>query len=243
MSYAKKTRVRPPFWAALLLLPALLAACGNEPPSLAANEIVGKAAATVPAMTSMHFLLDTNKLDKYPQGLFLIHAEGDVVRPDKLRATAKALLAGSAVELQVAGIGNDQFMTNPMSNRWEAMSSSLNVLAAFDPNKGLGAILAGAKNPQNDGSESIDGATCYRLKTTLTPKDLRDLSSEVDEKAPPLGARLWIDSADFHLRQVEMSGPLLTGDPPNVVRTVKFSHFNDPVDIQKPTLGSPPSKP
>ena len=46
-------------------------------------------------VTSLHFLLDTNKLDKYPKGLFLLHADGDVARPDKLRATAKALLMGS----------------------------------------------------------------------------------------------------------------------------------------------------
>ncbi|HUS14471.1 MAG TPA: LppX_LprAFG lipoprotein, partial [Chloroflexia bacterium] len=206
-------------------------------------EIISKAVPAASALTSMHFTLATNKLAKYPKGLFLTSADGDVVRPDKLRATAKALIAGAAIEIQVAGVGNEQFMTDPASNRWGAMPPTLNVLAAFDPNKGLGAILANAKDPAADGTETIDGTTAYRLKATLTPKDLGDLSTEVDAAAAPVPSRLWIGSTDFRLRQVEIAGPLLKGDPADVVRTVKFSRFNEPVDIRKPTIGSAPTKP
>ncbi|HMA35840.1 MAG TPA: LppX_LprAFG lipoprotein [Chloroflexia bacterium] len=236
------TRARLACWGVLLLLLPVGVACG-DPPALQPAEIIGKAVTTVGSITSMHFVLDTNKLAKYPPGLFLIHADGDVVRPDKLHATAKALLAGSAIEIQVIGVGPDQFMTDPASNRWQAMPPTLNVLAAFDPNKGLGAILTGAKDPQNDGAETIDGVACYRLKTTLSPKDLGDLSSEVDTGAAPLPARLWIASDDFRLRQAELNGILLKGDPAGVVRTVQFSHFNESFDIQKPALGSAPTKP
>jgi hypothetical protein len=227
--------------AACLALAVSATACG-EPAAPAPADIIARAAPAMRAVTSLHFLLDTNKLDQYPKGLFLLRAEGDVVSPDKLRATAKALLMGSAIEVQVVGVGTEQFMTDPASNRWQAMPPTLNVLAAFDPNKGIGDILTNAKAPQGDGSETIDGVACYRLKTTLNPDALRALSTEVNATAP-LNARLWVGSSDYRLRQVELAGPLMSGEPQSIVRTIKFSHFNDPVEIQKPTVGSAPGAP
>lgn len=221
---------------ALVLLLAL-SACG-DPPVPPAADIVSKSVTAMRDITSLHFLIDTNKLDKYPAGLFITRAEGDVARPDKLRATAKALLVGSAIQVQVVGVGTEQFMTDPASGRWQAMPPSFNVLAAFDPNKGIADILANAKNPATDGTEAIGGVDCYRLTTTLSPDALRALSTEVNSTAP-LPAKLWIGTADFRLRQVTLAGPLMTGEPANIVRTVQFTKFNDPVDIQKPAAGAP----
>ena len=70
-----------------------------------------------------------------------------MAQPDKLHATAKALLVGIAIEVQVVGLGNQQYMTDPASGRWQAMPPSFNVLAAFDPNKGIADILANAQRP------------------------------------------------------------------------------------------------
>ncbi len=225
----------------LLLLAGSLSGCG-DPPALVPAEIVSKAATATTGITTMHFVVDTNRLQKYPPGLFLSHAEGDVARPDKLQAKAKALIAGAAVEIQAVSYGNEQFMTDPMSGKWGAMSPSMNVLAAFDPNKGISAILANAKNATADGNETVDGVACYRLKTTLAPDQLHDLSSEVDPKAAPVATRLWIASTDFQLRRVALDGPFLLGDPADVKRTIDFSAFNTPVTINKPALGAAPAQ-
>ena len=81
-----------------------------------------------------------------------------------------------------------------------------------------------------------------RASCAFSPDALKALSTEVNATAP-LPARLWIGTADSRLVQVELSGPLKNGEPANVVRTVKFSQFNAPVDIQQPTVGSAPSQP
>ena len=90
-------------------------------------------------------------------------------------------------------------MTDPASGRWQAMPPSLNVLAAFDPNKGIADILANAKDPQSDGTETIDGVACYRLKTALSPDALKALSTEVNATAPlqraPLGRQRRLPAA------------------------------------------------
>ncbi|HUS15642.1 MAG TPA: LppX_LprAFG lipoprotein, partial [Chloroflexia bacterium] len=104
MLFATK-KIRLLRWGVLGVLLGLLTACG-DPPVPPPAEIISKAVPAASALTSMHFTLGTNKLAKYPKGLFLTSADGDVVRPDKLRATAKALIAGAAIEIQVAGVGN-----------------------------------------------------------------------------------------------------------------------------------------
>jgi lipoprotein LprG len=223
-------------WGFLLLLAGLLAACGDAPVP-AATDTIAKAATAMRGVQSMHFALDTNKLDKYPSGLFLLSADGDVAKPDKLHAHAKALLAGFAVQVQVATVGSQQFMSDPASGLWQTMPASFNVLAAFDPNKGISDILANAQNPAADGTESIDGVNCYRLKATLTPDSLRALSTDVNATAP-LQSRLWIGADDSFLRQVELDGPLMTDEPSTIVRTIKFTKFNQQFDFPQPTPGT-----
>jgi hypothetical protein len=225
--------------AGTLLLAVLLTACG-DPPALSPAEVVSKAATATAGISSMHFVVDTNKLQTYPPGLFLTRAEGDVVRPDKLQARATVLIgAGTqhfAAEIQAVSLGNEQFMTDPASGKWGPMPTSMNVLAAFDPNKGIGAILSHATSATSDGTETVDGVSCYRLTTTLAPGDLRDLSSEVDAKAGPVPTRLWIASSDFLLRRVELKGALLLGDPADVVRTINFTKYNATVEISRPPV-------
>ena len=185
--------------ATLVVAAVVLAACGGDSVPPAADSL-SKAATAMRAVHSMHFDLATNKLDKYPPGLFLLSAGGDVAQPDKLHATAKALLAGSAIQVQVVTLGSDQFMTDPASGRWQAMPPSFDVLAAFDPSKGISDILANAKDPQTDGTETVAGTDCYRIKATVAPDSLRALSTEVTA-TQPLQARLWIGQQDSLLRR------------------------------------------
>jgi hypothetical protein len=228
-------------WGSLLLGLIILVACG-EPSVPPAADIISKSATAMRDVQSMSFSLDTNKLDKYPQSLFLLSANGEVARPDKLHAKAKALLVGTAIQIEAVSLGNQQYMTDPASGRWQVMPPSFNVLAAFDPNKGISDILANAKDLQNDGTETIDGTACYRLKATLSPDSLRALSTEVNA-SQPLNSRLWIGSADSLLRQVELSGPLMQDEPANIVRTIKFAQFNGQFAFPQPTVGAAPASP
>ncbi len=228
-------------WGSLLLGLLVLAACG-EPSAPPATEVIGKAATAMRGVQSLSFTLDTNKLDNYPKSLFLLNAQGEVSRPDKLHAKAKALLTGVAIQIEVVSLGDKQYMTDPASGRWQAMPPSFNVLAAFDPNKGIADILANAKDPTNDGTETIDGTACYRLKAVLAPESLRALSTEVNATVP-LNSRLWIGVEDSLLRQVELAGPLMQDEPASVVRTIKLADFNKQFTFPQPTVGTSSSSP
>ena len=220
--------------ALLLLLPAL-AACdsGGGPPTMAPDAVLSKAATAMAALKSFHFSLSTSKVSQAPTSLYVTTAEGDAVRPGKLQATATALLVNMPVQVSLIAIGNDQYMTDPLSKRWQRIPPSFNALALLDPGKAASDILQSIGSPVADGSETIAGVVCYRIKGTVPPESMRSLSPEITAK-DPLAAVLWIGSSDFLVRQVQATGALLKGEPATVVRTLTFSAFDQPVDIQPP---------
>jgi lipoprotein LprG len=219
----------------LLLGLLLLAACdtNSAPPALQPGDVLSKAAPKMAALKSFHFSLSTSKVDKAPSSLYITGADGDVARPGKLQATAKALTAFGAVEVHVAALGDQQYMTDPVSQRWQKIPPSFNALALLDPGKAIADILANVKNPADDGSETLDGVASYRIKATVAPEAVRALSPEITA-TDPLSTTLWVGSQDFLVRQVQITGALLKNEPATVVRTLKFSQFDTPVDIQLP---------
>jgi hypothetical protein len=221
----------------LALLAALLGlvACDTNsgPPALKPEEVLSRSADKMAALKSFQFNLSTSKLEKAPNNLYITTAEGKAERPGKLEATATALLLNSPVEVKVVALGEDQYMTDPLSNRWQKIPASFSMLALLDPGKAMSDILTGVKDPADAGSETLDGVASYRVKGTVAPEAVRSLSPEITA-TDPLNVTLWIGSSDFLARQAQITGALLQGEPSSVVRTLKFSHFDEPMNIQAP---------
>lgn len=219
----------------LLALAAVLAACDTNPAptAMAPDEVLRQAAPKMAALKSFHFTLATSKVDKAPSSLYITGADGDLARPGKLQATAKALLLGNAVEVQVVADGAAQYMTDPLSKRWQKIPASFNALALLDPGKAIADILASVQTPTDAGTELVDNVASYRIKATVPPASMQALSPEITATAP-LSATLWVGSSDFLIRQVQITGALLKDEPATVVRTLKFSNFDTPVTIQLP---------
>lgn len=219
----------------LLALAAGLTACdtGPAPAAMKPDEVLRQAAPKMAALKSFHFALSTSKVAKPPAQLYITGADGDLARPGKLQATAKALLLGNAVEVQVVADGDAQYMTDPLSKRWQKIPPSFNALALLDPGKAIADILANVQAPTDDGTETVDNVASYRIKATVPPASMQALSPEITA-TDPLSATLWVGSADFLVRQVQITGALLKDEPATVVRTLKFSNFDTPVTIQLP---------
>jgi hypothetical protein len=221
---------------ALLAGLLVLAACDSDAtptPALKPEEVLAQSAEKMAALKSFQFGLETSKLEKPPNNLYITAATGKVEQPGKLEATATALLLGSPVEVQVVALGDDQYMTDPLSKRWQKIPASFNALALLDPGKAIGDILTGVQSPTDAGSETLDGVASYRVQGTVAPDAVRSLSPEITA-ADPLQVTVWIGSSDFLARQAQITGALMTGEPSSVVRTLKFSHFDEPMNIQLP---------
>ena len=218
----------------LLIVVAGLAGCG-EPEKLPPDKIIERAVPAIQAANSFHFKLETGKLSKAPPGLFISRVDGDVVKPDKLMGDMGAMYSGLPINVKVVVDGKSQYMTDPVSGQWTAMSADFNVAEFFDPSKGIADILAGMKGIAADGTENVAGADSYRLKGTVPAAALKSLSAEVTATGD-LATTLWIGAGDFLLRRVQLQGPILEGEPSDITRTITLSEYNKAVKIETPAV-------
>lgn len=218
--------------ATLVMLTAY--GCG-EPEKLPPGKIIEKAVPAIQAATSFHFTLETSKPDKPPAGLFISKAEGDVVKPDKLAGNLSALFSGLPINVKVVVDGKSQYMTDPASGKWGAMSPAFNVAEFFNPSKGISDIMAGVKNLSSEGNESLGGVTAYKLKGIVPAAALKSLSPEVTAQGD-LRTMLWVGAEDFLLRKVELQGPIIAGEESSILRTIIISEFNKGVKIETPIV-------
>lgn len=211
------------------------AGCGDpEKPNLTLDQVIEKAIPALQSANSFHFNLETSKIDKPQPGLFITKADGDVLRPDKLVGDVDALAFGLPVSIKIIVDGDQQYMTDPASGQWTSMSAMLNVSEYFNPN-GVGDIMAGVKDLQADGNETVNGTDSYRLKGTVPAEALKKLSPEVDATGD-LQTTMWIGSGDFLLRRVQLTGPFFQGEPEDIMRTINMSDYNKQVVVETPVV-------
>jgi hypothetical protein len=212
----------------------LLVGCGDTP-DLPPEQVIEKSATAMQTANSFHFTLETSKLQKAMAGLFVSGAEGDIAKPDKLKASVSATFAGIPINVQAIVDGQSQYMTDPASGRWMSTAAAVNVMQFFDPGKGVSDILANVKNLQGDGKEKVGDTECYRLRATVPTSALRAFSPEVTAQGD-LTSTLWIGTEDSLLRKVHLQGPLATGEPPDIERTITFSKYGQDVKIETPVV-------
>lgn len=218
----------------LASLLVMLSACG-ESPSLPPDQVIQKAGPAMQAVNSFHFTMDTGKVSKPPPGIFLIGVDGDVAKPNKLTGDVSATYSGIPIKIKVVVDGENQYWTDPTSGKWAPMPTALDMARFFDPSKGIADILSNVKNLTADGTDKADGKDTYRLKGNVPASALKSLSSEVTATSD-LSTTLWIGNDDFLLRRVQLEGPLMSGEPQNVVRTINIKDYNKDVKIETPVV-------
>lgn len=224
---------------AILALAVSITACdigssGNAP-DLPPAQVIEKAAPAIQAATSFHFNMETSKLDTPLPGIFITKASGDVARPDKLSAEVSASYSGIPITIKAIVDGDKQYMTDPTSGAWLSTGLAIDVKQYFNPSQGISDILGSVKNLASDGTESVDNTETYRLTGSVPASALKSLSPEVTAQSE-LTTTLWIGASDFLLRRVRLQGPLSTGEPADIGRTINFSDYNKPVKIETPAV-------
>ncbi|HLQ35216.1 MAG TPA: LppX_LprAFG lipoprotein [Chloroflexota bacterium] len=234
--------------AALGLLLVVLAACAGvgapaatPTPALTEQEIAQRAVDRLGALSSFHFELATDTGGK-PLGstaFALVSASGDAARPDKLSASLQASVGGFVAAVSYVSAGGKHFMTDPISRQWMEVPPQFNTIAVFSPETGAPAIVKSLQGLKRQPTEQVEGVDSYHLAGTA-PGDV--LLPLLGAAAPAqLKADVWIGNGDFLTRRITLTGAILQGEPETTVRTLKLSRFDQPVDIQAPTPGTPAS--
>jgi len=229
-------------YAALLLAPlvALVIACGGggeTKPSAGApsvSELLSKSGNATRAAKSFHFNFtqEANATMPMPLNFRLVSAEGDYLAPDRIKAGVKAKAASANVSVDIIGVGERTWITNPFTRRWQSLPDTT-VSDIADPSAIVGALLSGLKDPKIVGETEIDGVKTYRVSGTIDSSVLRNAFSTV-EAGYTNNIDLWLGVEDSLPRRARIAGQLYKDDPANVSRQVDLSKYGATVDIKAP---------
>jgi lipoprotein LprG len=232
----------PRYLTALLapLLALALAACGGDSDSKpsanapAPADLVARSGAATRAAKSFHFNFtqEANATLPMPLSFRLVSAEGDFAAPDRIKAGVKAKAASANVSVDIIGVGERTWITNPFTRRWQGLPDTT-VADIADPSAIVGALLSGLKDPKLVGETDVDGVKTYRVSGTIDSTVLRSAFSTV-EAGFTNNVDLWLGIEDSLPRRARIAGQLYKDDPSNVWRQVDLSKFGAAIDIKAP---------
>src|SRR5262245_41226985 len=219
--------------AATLLL---LAACGGGS-SVSATDLLKKAQDKMATINAMHFIMTVDHPGTGSvQNPYATAAQGDVKRPDGLSANATVNVGIGSFNVQLVILGSDQWLTNPLTGKFEKTSGFDSFLKIFDPQTGLGSLLTALQGPSKPADGSANGTACWKISGTLDPQLLQPLFGDITA-AGPVPTTFCIGKDDNRLYSAVLSGKVTTGDTDQTVRTFFLSKFDAPVTINTPTAG------
>lgn len=227
-----------------VLLLSLASGCGHkntvqptltEPVSvLTGAEIIGNSSWQMQTVNSYHFVLDqSGGGTPLGIGLEMNKAVGDVVRPDKLKATISGTFAGMSLEVQLVSSAGVARMTNPVNGNWEEPPAQFNVLSLFDPNTGIAAIMNGMANITRLDDASSSRVLLYHLSGNINSKDLSSITG-ISLEGTSIKVEVWIGQNDWLVRNIQLTGQITETEVPGIVRRLTLSNFNSPVSIELP---------
>lgn len=221
-----------------LLCVLLLAGCGGdgggkEP---TAAEIVAAAAERTAAVKSFRFTLDVENVSPSATGLSLTSADGEVIVPDRVRATASATFSGIPIETKLVFVGEEDYFVDPLTRKWRRLDVGTTPIAFFDPAKGVLSVIDGAVEVETAGSETVGGVETHRLTGKVTARDAARLLVVSSTSERLVDVEMWIDKDDLLLRRIRVDGPVAEGEPDDAVRTVELSDFDERFEIEAPEV-------
>ncbi len=228
--------------AAILAVAAVLLAvsCGSEPtptPAITAEDVRDRSAEALRNLSTVHFLV-THEEGGTDIGFSstLTEAEGDGLFPDKAKFVAKAtsaLFGNATLELDVVQFGETTHLRDRISMVWQNLPPGTLAINFLNINGSIADALASLGELELSDGGSIGGAPVHKLTGTSDSSSMRGLVPGAPE-GETLRFEVWTGQDDYLVRKVRLSGKLLAADPPDIVRVLELSRFDEPVSIEPP---------
>lgn len=221
-----------------------LAGCGSTaqptPTVVAATpaEILTAASERLADTASVHFALSVagDTFIDSSQTIRLLGAEGDLVRPDRVRTTFQAEVLGKAVSIQLITVGDASWVTNILTGNWEPAPQEFayrpDIL--FSTQDGIGPVMGRVKDVTRLDDEAVDGRAAYHLQAQVDQSIVGPLTYYTIT-GDPVTVDLWIEQSTDNLLRARLSEPDTVDRDDPAVWTLDLSHHGQPVDIKPPT--------
>lgn len=222
------------------LLGLMLSACGPSLPNIPPDEVIRQAGEAMLGAPSFHFKIEIEGAPVYLNkavDLSLRSAEGDFTRPDRMGVHLKVIAAVVAAEMDMIALGNEQYVTNVMTKKWEVLPPEFgfNPAIMFDPKVGLEQLLkSGLDDPHWIGVEPVNGQEAFHLQGSISGEKLQGMSGGLISKGL-ISVDLWLAPDTYLPRQAAIVDK--GSDPTKPTTwTMTFSSYGKKVTITAPQV-------
>jgi LppX_LprAFG lipoprotein len=163
-------------------------------------------------------------------------ATGDVVMPDKVKAQATVILSGQSVTVNLISVGDNQFITDPITGQWRVIKGVLDPRNLTSPDTGIISLISKVQNVTQPTDDTVGGVPCWRVTGQLDAKYLAFFTGGGVPAGTLLQTSACIGKADSLPYQLIVTGQAAVGDTTATSRTFLISNYNENVNITAPQL-------
>jgi lipoprotein LprG len=202
--------------------------------SLTATQVISKASDKLDTINSFHCTLEqTGGGTPIGMGIEMTRVDGDIVRPDRLKATVTGTVSGISVMIQMIAVGEVIYLTNPLTGKWEQLPSQFALLSVFNPNTGITAIMRGITSLAKLSDEQSAGVICYHVSGSIDSENLSPITGS-SVKGTTINVELWVGKDDYLVRSIKLIGKITETEVPGIIRTLNLSNFDETISIELP---------
>lgn len=171
-----------------------------------------------------------------PDQVQIHNANGDVAMPDKVKAQATVLMSGQSVTVNLISVGNQQFITDPITGQWRLIKGVLDPRTLTNPDTGIISLISKVQNVSDPASDSVNETPCWRISGQLDAKYLAFFTGGGVPAGTMLQTSACIGKSDSLPYQVSVTGQAAPGDTAQTVRSFDLSNYNENVSITVPQV-------
>lgn len=206
-------------------------------PSPTAQQVLATIQKNFRAVSSFHLSMKTENLGNTDANEIVIRqAEGDVLMPDKVQAQANILLSGQAVTVNLISVGENQYITDPITGQWRVVKGMLDPRVLTNPDTGLIALVGQLQHLTGPTSDNVNGVDCWRVNGLLPAKDLAFFTGGGVPAGTMLQTSVCAGKNDGLPYAITVTGQAATGDTEQTKRTFFISKYNENISIVAPQV-------
>lgn len=209
-----------------------------------AIEVLRNAANAMAALSTFTFEIDTTRGESTIfQGFDVREISGSVRRPVDFTATVSVGVPFGTLDLTAVGVDGKAWVQDPLAGgeSWIELEGAQDIVALINPDALIVSSIGLIQDARVDDAEKVDGVDTTRIAGTVdfeaTAERFTDGSVQLPAEisAEPLPVLVWVDG-ESRVLEIEVSGRIVLTETEDVVRSVRFYNFNEPVDIEAPPV-------
>jgi hypothetical protein len=208
-------------------------------PTLTPQSILEMASRRLAETSSVHFVLSIEGDTFLDSGdsIRLLGAEGDLVRPDRVRTEFQVEVLGRAVSLQLITIGDTSWTTNVLTGEWghAPLEFAYRPDILFSTQDGIGPMMGSVDEVERLADEEVSGRPAYHLQAQVDESVVGTLTYQTITGSP-VTVDLWVDQETHDLLRAQLAESPGPERPNPAVWTLELSHHDEDVEIEPPTV-------